>query len=178
MYSYFSDLHVQLVARGLMAPGERLIGQTVTESNPWWALGLLRKTYLILATDRRIVVMEHRVVWMHQAARLDSVESYPWANVQELKLKGIFAKKLRLVAQGDRGPKRLTMKVPNALFGLLAPMRNNMAGARKVATAREGLPALPSAQASTASAAYGAPFNAGYPAPALGAPNHAPPPQA
>src|SRR5262249_34024477 len=123
-------------------------------------------------TDQRVIVMEHRVVWLHQALRLDAVESIPWANVQELRMKGIFAKKLRLRAQGERGPKRLDMKVPNAFFGLLAPMRNNMAGARSVANAfqsRRGLPGAPATLPPTC-APYGLPQGA----PALAAPGYGP----
>jgi len=162
MYSYFSDLQVQLLARGILQPGEQLVGQTVTQYNPWWAFGLVRKTYLLLATDQRLVMLEHRVAWLHQALRLDSVDSIPWANVEEARLKGIFAKKIRLRAQGERGPKRLTMTVPNALFGLLAPMRNNMAGARNVVGAFQTPRALP---------------QAGYAAPQFGAGAYDPPPQ-
>jgi hypothetical protein len=135
MYSYFSDLHVQLLARGILQPGEQLLGQTVTQYNPWWALGLFRKTYLVLATDQRLVLVEHRVAWLHQALKLQNVESIPWSNVEETALKGIFVKKLRVRAQGERGPVKLKMAVPNTLFGLLAPMRDNLPGARAVAGA-------------------------------------------
>ena len=154
MYSYFTDLHVQLLARGILNPGEQLVGQTVTQHNPWWAMGLIRKTFLVLATDQRLVLVEHRVAWFHQALALRNVESIPWNQVEETRVKGIFTKKLRLRAQTSQGPLRITMKVPNQFFGLLAPMRNNLVGARAVAgafdTGRQGA-ALP-----PASTGYGA----------------------
>ena len=48
---YFSDLHVQLLAKGILNPGEQLVGQTVTTYMPGWAFGLIRRTYLVLALN-------------------------------------------------------------------------------------------------------------------------------
>jgi hypothetical protein len=142
MYSYFSDLQVELLSRGVLEPGEQLTGKTVTRYMPWWAFGLVNRTYLILTTDRRVILLNHKLKMFHQAQSLEAVESIPWANVQELVLKGIFAKKVRLRGQAQSGPINLTMKVPNQLFGLLAPMRGNMDGARAVTgafTAQRGM---------------------------------------
>lgn len=133
MFSYFSDLQVELLARGVLEPGEQLTGKTVTRYMPWWAFGLINRTYLILTTDRRVVLLDHRLAWLHSVHALRAVESIPWSNVQELALKGLFSKKVRFRGQALSGPIHLTMKVPNALFGLLAPMRGNMEGARAVA---------------------------------------------
>ena len=130
MYSYFSDLQVELLARGVLEPGEQLTGKTVTRYMPWWSFGFINRTYLVLTTDRRVILLDHRMSWLHQAQTLRAVESIPWGNVQEMAMKGIFGKKIRLRGQTQSGPLNLTMKVPNQLFGLLAPMRGNMAGAR------------------------------------------------
>jgi hypothetical protein len=132
MYSYFSDLHVQLLAQGLLEPGEQLVGKMVTEYSPWWGLGLIRKTYLSLATHQRLIMIEHRMAWLHQSLKMHAVESLPWSNVQETKMTGLFSKKIVVKAQTQRGPINLAMKVPNQLFGLLAPMQNNMVGAKAV----------------------------------------------
>ena len=133
MYSYFSDLHVELLSRGVLEPGEQLTGKTVTRYMPWWAFGFINRTYLVLTTDRRVVLLDHRMHWLHQAQSLRAVESLPWSNVQELAIKGLFTKKLRVRGQAQSGAINLTMPIPNRFFGLLAPMRQNMAGARAVA---------------------------------------------
>jgi hypothetical protein len=133
MYSYFSDLHVDLLAQALLEPGEQRIGQTVGRYVPWWALGWVNETYLVIATDRRVILIEHRMAWFHQAVRLHSVQSLPWQQVQETRLSGIFGKKLTVKGQGQNGPVTKKLRIPNPLFGLLAPMRNNVGGARAVA---------------------------------------------
>jgi hypothetical protein len=152
MYSYFSELHVDLFSRALLQPGEQLVGKTVAEYSPWWLLGLFRKTFLALATNQRLILVEHRMAWLHASLKLHGVESIPWGNVEEIRMKGLlFGKKIRLRAQTERGPRRLTMGVPNALFGLLAPMRNNMGGAKAVVGAFQSsrmLTAPPPAHAS------------------------------
>jgi hypothetical protein len=135
---FFSDLHVQLLARGILNPGEQLVGQTVTTYVPWWALGLIQRQYLVLATDQRIIVVDHRVGFFPVALRLHAVDTLAWSNVKEARVKGIFKKKLRIVGVGERGPVSLNMRIPNGFFGLLAPMKNNMAGARSVAAAFQG----------------------------------------
>jgi hypothetical protein len=147
MYSYFSDLHVDLLAQALLEPGEQRIGQTVGTYLPWWALGFINETYLVIATDRRLILVEHRMAWFHQAQRLHSVQSLPWPGIQETRVKGLFGKKLVVSGQGQNGPVSKKLRIPNTLFGLLAPMRNNVAGARAVATGFQntrGLAAAPS----------------------------------
>src|SRR5687767_2106746 len=57
---YFSELHVQLVARGILNPGEQLVGQTSTFYMPWWAMGFINRRHLVLATNQRLIVVEHR----------------------------------------------------------------------------------------------------------------------
>jgi hypothetical protein len=147
MYSYFSDLHVDLLAQALLQPGERRLAQSVGRYMPWWALGFVNETYLVIATDQRLILIEHRMAWLHQAVKMHSVESIPWSAVQETRLKGIFGKKLVVRGQGQTRAFARTLRVPAPLFGLLAPIRNNVAGARAVASAFDATRSLGAAPA-------------------------------
>jgi hypothetical protein len=132
---FFSDLHVQLLSRGILNPGEQLLGQTVTGYMPWWAFGFIRRQYLVLATDQRLILVDHRYSFIQPTTqRLHAIDSLAWSNVQEAKVTGLFLKKkLKVRGNGERGPVSLKMVISNTLFGLLAPMKNNMAGARAIA---------------------------------------------
>ena len=146
MYSYFTELHVDLLAQALLQPGERRVGATVGRYVPWWGLGWVNETYLVIATDRRIILVGHKMAWLHQATKLTSVESLAWQGVQEARVTGIFGKKLRLRGQGLHRPFARKLRIPNPFFGLLAPMARNVEGARTVAQAYQasrGLPVAP-----------------------------------
>jgi len=174
---FFSDLHVQILARGILEPGEQLVGQTVTSYMPWWAFGFIRRQYLVLATDRRLVLVDHRYsFWQPLEQRLHQVDSMTWSNVQELKVKGLFLKKkLSVRGMGERGQISLTMPIPNGFFGLFAPMKNNIDGAKSVAAVFQGgqAPAL----TAPVSQGYGQPQIAYAPAaPQLAAPVQQPMP--
>ena len=170
MYAYFSDLHVQLLARGILNPGEQLVGQTSTFYFPWWALGFINRRHLVLATNQRLLVLEHRWGWFPAGYRLHVVHAMPWSSVQEVKLKGIFAKKLVVVGTGDNGPVSIKAPVPNTLFGLLAPMKNNLPGARAVEAQFKTGATLGAATAAPQLQGYGAPPSSGMPA--LNAPGY------
>ena len=146
MYSYFTELHVDLLSQALLQPGERRIGATVGRYVPWWALGWVNETYLVIATDRRIILVGHKMAWLHASMKLTSVESLSWAGVQEARVTGLFGKKLRIRGQGLHRPFARKLRIPNPLFGLLAPMARNVEGARTVAQAYQvarGLPVAP-----------------------------------
>ncbi len=160
---YFSDLHVQLMARGILNPGEQLVGQTSTFYMPWWALGWINRRHLVLATNQRLIVVEHRLGFFPFGYRVHLVHSMPWASVQELKVKGIFNKRLVVQGAGDNGPVSIKAGIPNTLFGLLAPMRNNLPGARTI----EGH--FKSGAAAQAAQLHGAPSSG---VPALNAPGY------
>jgi hypothetical protein len=170
---FFSDLHVQLLSRGILNPGEQLLGQTVTGYMPWWAMGFIRRQYLVLATDQRLILVDHRYSFIQPTTqRLHGIDSMPWSSVQEAKVTGLFLKKkLKVRGNGERGPIALSMVISNTLFGLLAPMKNNMQGARTLAAAAQqamhgaGAPAL-----GPASQQYGAPPISYQPPPQLQAP--------
>jgi hypothetical protein len=149
MYSYFTELHVDLLAQALLQPGERRVGATVGRYVPWWGLGWVNETYLVIATDRRVILVGHKMAWLHQAMKLTSVESLAWPGVQEARVTGIFGKKLRLRGQGLHRPFARKLRIPNPFFGLLAPMARNVDGARTVAqaySASRGLPVAPAPQ--------------------------------
>jgi|GEM_PF-1877984 len=169
---FFSDLHVQLLSRGILNPGEQLLGQTVTSYVPWWAFGLVQRQYLVLATDQRLVLVDHRLNIFRAAQQLHAIDSIPWASVEEAKVAGLLKKKLRVKGQGERGRVSLSMAIPNAFFGLLAPMKNNMVGARSIASAFASMRGAP--QLAPVSHGYGAPISQGYGQPQIG---YAQPPQ-
>jgi hypothetical protein len=187
---FFSDLHVQLISRGILNPGEQLVSQTVTSYVPWWAFGLIQRQHLVLATDQRLILVDHRLGFFPAAQRLHAVDSIAWSNVQELRVTGLFLKKkLRIKGTGERGPVSHKLVIPNRLFGLLAPMKNNMQGARAIAAAhlartQGAAPALaPAAMApalgpAPVSQSYGQPPQSYGPMPASNAPgyNSVPPP--
>ncbi len=163
---FFSDLHVQLLSKGVLNPGEQLVSQTVTSYMPWWAFGLIQRQHLVLATDQRLILIDHRRGFFPASQRLHAVDSLAWSNVQECKVTGLFLKKkLKIKGSGERGPVSAKWVISNALFGLLAPMRNNMLGARNIAAAHaqraQGAPMLgqPSMAPALppASQGYGAP---------------------
>jgi hypothetical protein len=128
----YSDLHLQILTRGLLDPGEHLTGHVMAERNPWYGFGLLRKQYLLVSTDRRLLVLEHKRAWLHRTFVLSKVESLPWNDVEELALRGLVVKtKIRLVARTMRGVQKLHLKMPT----WLAPIRDNArAGKAVVAT--------------------------------------------
>lgn len=173
---FFSDLHVQILSRGILNPGEQLVGQTVTSYMPWWAFGFIRRQYLVLATDQRLILVDHRYSFLQPLEqRMHQVDSIAWSNVQELKVKGLFMKKkLRVRGVGEHGPISLTMPIPNGFFGLLAPMKNNIPGAKTVEAAFQANQAAPALGAPVSQNGYGAPQIAFAPAPQLAAPAPAP----
>ena len=179
---FFSDLHVQLLSKGILGPGEQLVSQTVTSYMPWWAFGLIQRQHLVLATDQRLILVEHRRGFFPVSQRLHDVDSLAWSNVQELKVTGLLLKKkLKIKGTGERGPVSHKFVVPNALFGLLAPMKNNMQGARAVAAvhqqrAQQGAPMLgqppmaPALGPAPVSQGYGQPASYGQPPASYGQP--------
>ena len=117
---FFSDLHVQLLSRGILNPGEQLLGQTVTGYMPWWAFGMIRRQYLVLATDQRLILVDHRFSFLRpMVQRLHQVDSMTWNNVAEAKVTGLLLKKkLKVVGHGERGPISLKMVISKAHQGM------------------------------------------------------------
>src|ERR1043165_8398346 len=115
---FFSDLHVQILARGILQPGEVLIGQTVTDYMPWWAFGLVRRQHLVLATDQRVIIFDHRYDLLKVNQVLVGVESLPWASVAHAKVTGLlFKKKLKLRGTNEHGrPVDISAKIPSSFL--------------------------------------------------------------
>ena len=135
---FFSDLHVQILARGVLQPGEQLVSQTVTDYMPWWAFGLIRRQHLVFATDQRIVILDHRYDLLKVNQVLHSVESLPWNSVAHAKVTGIFKKKLKVRGMNDRGQQiDISAKIPNSFLPSGTTMKNNMDGAKRLAAAFE-----------------------------------------
>ncbi|AKU96925.1 hypothetical protein AKJ09_03589 [Labilithrix luteola] len=124
----YSDLHLQILVRGLLDPGEHLTGHAIAVRNPWYGLGFLSKQYLLVSTDRRLLVLEHERSFLYTTFVLSKVESYLWANVEELQLRGLLAKRVRLVARTANAVHKLVMHVP-AWF---AAVRDNGRSVRAV----------------------------------------------
>ncbi len=131
---FFSELHVQILARGVLEPGEQLVGQAVTDYTPVWAFGLIRRQHLVLATNHRIIILDHRYNIFKVNQVLHSVESLPLSGVAHAKVTGfLLAKKLKVRGMNDRGQQiDISAKLPRSLF---APMKDNLKGARNIEAA-------------------------------------------
>lgn len=143
----YSDLHLQILARGLLDPGEHLTGHAVAVRTPWYGLGLLSKQYLLVSTDRRLLVLEHERSFLYATFVITKVESHAWADVEELQLRGLFGGKLRLVARTASAVSKLVMRIP-AWF---AAVRDNGRSMRAVVATFQAQRALaPSSSANRA----------------------------
>lgn len=125
----FNELYVDTMAKGLLEPGERLAGSTMGYYTPFFSriFGLarfFRRKYLMLATDQRVIVIEHRTGLFYE--RIQSVESIPWRAVDQAKIGGLFAMKLSV--KSSQYQKTISVKVPR----MLAPMPSAGQRARAV----------------------------------------------
>ncbi len=130
---YFTETHVQIMSKGLLEPGEQLVSRSVVVDAPWYTFGmfLFHKTYLVLATNQRLVMVEHRRDFFGRGLRVEKVHTVPWNQVSEMKVKGLFIKKkLRIVAQSSMKFFKGNMKIPAPFFGLLSPVDDNVQNAR------------------------------------------------
>ncbi len=181
---YFTDSHIQIMSRGLLEPGEQLVARGVAVHAPWWTFGIkwFHKTFLLLSTDQRLVMVEHKNDFWMRGLKTDKVHSMPFSQVSELKVKGLFLKKkLRVVGQSNHGPVKATYRVPG---WLLSPIQNNLQNLKTIeqtaaASRQLAAPAQPLAlpfgggpggqtlpsYGAPAQPAYGAPPSQGYGAP-------------
>lgn len=133
----YTDLHLRILTRGLLDGGEHLTGHAAVVSRPWWGLGFLGRSHLLVSTDRRLVLVEHAWEWFPPAFVLSRVESIGWSRVAELSLAG--SRRLRLVASTSRGREELSFFIP--AFG--AAVRDNVRGSRAVVATFQAHRALP-----------------------------------
>ena len=176
---FFSDLHVQILARGILNPGETVVGQTVTDYMPWWAFGLIRRQHLVIATDQRVVVFDHRYDLLKVNQILVGVDSVPWGSVQHVKVSGLFKKKLKLKGTSDAGkPIDISAKIPASFMPWASTMKNNMEGAKGVLAAHQSRGQLGAGPAPYNALGQGTGPAQPYGSPAINAPgyNSSPPP--
>jgi Bacterial PH domain len=120
----YNETYVQLVSRGLMDPGEQLLGATACKKKPLIPLGpWFVHHILVLATNRRLILVDHRQGLIY--SRIDNVQSIPWDQVQDVRIGGLFGKKVVLNAAG----KKQALALPR-FFG---PIGNNVKAAQGVA---------------------------------------------
>lgn len=148
----FNETYVDSIARGHLEPGEQVVARAAGVHKPLWALGIpfFFKTFLILATDRRLLLMEHRRGLIYD--RLERVESVPFGEVQTAKVAGLLLKKkLKLAFASGRA------KLALALPGFFGPLPRNTQGAKDLVSAWERGKSLPAPAAQPALGA-GAPM--------------------
>jgi hypothetical protein len=133
----YSDLHLRILTRGLLDAGEHLTGQAAVVCRPWWGLGLVTQPFVLVSTDRRLVVLEHTWWWKPPSFVLSRVESVAWPEVVELALGG--RRRLRLVASTSRGREVFSFWIPS--FG--AAIRDNVRASRAVVATFQAYRALP-----------------------------------
>jgi hypothetical protein len=123
----FSDVYVTTVARGLCGPNEQFVSAGAGSRQSFWTFGIpwFRHAYLLIATNERLMVIDHRKGLVFD--RMDRVDSYRWADLGEVKVKGVFTKKL--VAKDAANRTVLEMKLPKAF---VTPIANNATGINAV----------------------------------------------
>lgn len=140
----FNDTYIDSIARAHLEPGEQIVARSAGVHRPWWTLGIwfFWKTYLVLATNRRLILAEHRRGLMYD--RLEKVESVPFGEITKAKVSGLLLKKkLNLVFQNGRSA--ISMVLP----GLFGPIPKSVAGAKQVVSSWEQGKSLPARTASS-----------------------------
>ena len=135
----YSDVYVSILAKGLLHPGEQFVSACAVNHQPFWSFGipLFKHSYLLVATTHRLIALDHRKGFLFD--RLDRADSYAWGDVSQMKLAGIFTKK---VVVKDRAGRTV---VKGKVSGFLGPMSNNGQSARSIVQAFEQTQRLPSA---------------------------------
>ncbi|MGH7282963.1 MAG: hypothetical protein ACRELY_15675 [Polyangiaceae bacterium] len=159
----YSDVYVQTIARGLCQPGEQFVAAGAAHYQSFWTFNIpyFRHNYLLIATSERLIVADHRRGLIFD--RMDAVQSFPWSQVSNMKIGGIFTKKLTIKDQTNRAV--LSAKLPKMLMN---PLKGNSQSIKQVVSTWEQRRALGAGQQAAGSlppASYNPQF-----APALGAP--------
>jgi hypothetical protein len=119
----YTESYIQTIARGLLEPQEQLLHTAAAQKAPFIKFGpWFTHHYLILATSHRIILVDHRQGLLY--ARMDQVESFAWAQIEELKLAGVFKKKLVLRS----GARKLSL----ALTKFFGPLKKNLPSAKAI----------------------------------------------
>jgi len=127
----YSDVYVSILAKGLLHPGEQFVSAVSLSHQPFWSFGapIFRHAYLLVATTHRLIALDHRRGFIFD--RLDRADSWAWGDVAQVKLGGIFAKKITVKAHG--GQTLLKGKVT----GFFGPLAKNGQSARVLVQAWE-----------------------------------------
>jgi hypothetical protein len=135
----FTPAYVENIVSAHLEPGEKIVARAAGVHRPIWTLGIrfFWKTYLIVATDRRLVLVEHRRGLLYD--RVERVEAIAWADIDTAKVSGLMRKSLKLAFKSGRSS--LSLRLP----GLFGPMARNNEGAKSVVSTWEQRKALPSA---------------------------------
>lgn len=137
MALFFNQLYVDTLSKALLSPGEQLVASASGTHAPWWTMGIpqLGSQYLVLATDRRAVLVRHKRGWI-TGDRMEEVKSVAWNQVQNCKMSGLFAAKKLDIKGGDIS---LTLSVR----GGFAQPAGNIEGTKKLVDTWQRTKALP-----------------------------------
>lgn len=137
----FNQQYIDTLANA-HAPGETVVGASAGVHKPIWALGVpfFFKTYLFIATERSLVLVEHRRGLFYD--RVEQVERFAWSEVTEAKVSGLLLKKkLKLAFSNGHPP--VTAQLP----GLLGPIAKAKPSAKALVETWQRGKALPSTPA-------------------------------
>ena len=127
----YSDVYVSILAKGLLHPGEQFVSACAVNHLPFWAMGIpfFKHSYLLVATSHRLIAVDHRKGLLFD--RLDRADSWAWGDVAQVKLGGIFTKKVVVKAHGGK------TLVAGKVSGFLGPLAKNGQSARVLVQAWE-----------------------------------------
>lgn len=136
----FNQTYIDTLARAY-APNDNVVASTGGVHKPFWALGIpfFFKTYLLIATQRKLLVVEHRRGLLLD--RMESVDAVAWSEVQSAKVSGLLRKKLKLAFTTGRAA------ISMAIFGMIGPVAKAADGAKALVGAWQQGKALPSSPA-------------------------------
>ena len=116
----YSDVYVQTIARGLCQPGEQFVAAGAASYQSFWTFNIpwFRHDYLLIATSERLIVADHRRGLIFD--RMDQIQSFPWSQVSNMKIGGVFTKKLTVKDHANKAV--LSAKLPKMLMN---PLKGN-----------------------------------------------------
>lgn len=134
----FNETYINTLAKA-HAPGDTVVASSAGVHKPIWALGLpfFFKSYLLIATDRSLLLVEHRRGLFYD--RMEKVERFAWGEVSAAKVSGLLLKK-KLKLAFSNGRAALAIVLP----GLLGPIPKAKLAAKTLVTTWERGKALPS----------------------------------
>ena len=137
----FNETYIDTLAKA-HAPGESVVASSAGVHKPFWALGVpfFFKTYLMIATERSLILVEHRRGLLYD--RVERVERFAWSEVAEAKVSGLLLKK-KLKISFANGHASVAVPLP----GLFGPIKQAKQGAQTLVSTWQRGKALPSTPA-------------------------------